>query len=86
MRLRTVESAFMISIFCLAILIVGLGLAISQSYIESESHHCDCTIDFNGHQVLIEDVIYGILEGLSEDQAQEIWIMINSSADNSESY
>lgn len=44
-----------------------------------EPSYCDCTISWNGQQILIEDAIEGILEGLSVDQADDVRAIINGS-------
>ena len=44
-----------------------------------ESNQCNCTVNINGSIVSVEDGFYYLIEGLSEDQVDEVQIMINNS-------
>lgn len=64
------------SAFCVFLYRAGVDKGLAN---RSEMGVCNCTIDYNGSQISIEDAINLLQEGLSIDQADEVQIMINNS-------
>jgi len=66
-----------ISAICIIVALAAIPYCIYNHY--NKDNYCNCTVDFNGQQTSIEDVLNMMMEGLSYDQADEVQIMINNS-------
>ena len=51
----------------------------TESIYVLKQNQCNCTVNINGSIMSVEDGFYYLIEGLSEDQADEVQIMINNS-------
>ena len=66
--------------FALALILLGLiAFLVSGSPAEKTEIPCNCTVNINGSIMGVEDGFYYLIEGLSEDQADEVQVMINNS-------
>lgn len=47
-----------------------------------EPNYCDCTINYGGHNMSVEDAFERAGEGLTVDQADEVQVLIEEYCDN----
>lgn len=71
------QGFFIIGVLCLALSGTILLVALLYPGAQSETKPCDCTINYNGNNVSVEDALELAGEGLTTDQADEVKILID---------
>jgi hypothetical protein len=74
---RRTEIVLAIFLFAIAIfLLINIG------YMWGMSKPCNCTVNYGGHNMSVEDAFERSGEGLTVDQADEVQVLIEKYCDN----
>lgn len=52
--------------------------------LEQQVANCSCSVSYGGHNMSVEDALERMGEGLTVDQADEVWVMIDNAMNKGE--